>query len=115
MKCFVCGQVAPSYLLVPSNVRDPETLPGEQVDLSAEHVTEALCGECAEEYVHVAGEERTPTCIFCDDPGEYDLYHLDADVHAGSELVPTGPTLVAKDVLCDEHLDSLEEKSPVGG
>lgn len=81
------------------------------VDQDDDTVAAAVCEACAEEYLLV--DKGSPTCEFCSEMGAYDLARLDVPLHEATQLdVHADLDIVAKDVLCDEHLVDLKSDAP---
>lgn len=91
MSCLLCGAEHSTRRIVDS----------ENATIEAE-----VCEACAEEYLLV--DDGSPTCELCSEMGDYDLAKLDHPLHeATQDDVAANLDIVAKDVLCEEHLGDL--------
>lgn len=92
MSCLLCGAERATRRII-----DPDD----------ETVEAHVCEACAEEYLLV--DKGSPTCEFCSEIGDFDLAKLDVPLHESTQLdVEADLDIVAKDVLCEEHLADLQ-------
>ena len=89
MDCIVCNKTGPIYRLV-----DGDAI--------------GICEQCVAE--HVPADIDNATCLYCGQPGDYDLVEFVGAVKAAGEESQEEYERVTDDVVCRSHLEKLRRE-----